>query len=166
METIFEKFTELLEKECGLYGSLLEILQTEKEALVGSRIEELQEILKVKENLLLKIRILEDQRHRSLRKIAELLELKAQDVTLKRLSNIIGEPHSSKLKNCSSKLLSIAQSIQEINNSNRSLLIHSIELVRGSMNLFMNIMPSSQVYKRNGSMYHGDESGRNLSGVF
>jgi flagellar biosynthesis/type III secretory pathway chaperone len=166
MEEILRKFIDLLEKESGIYFSLLEIMQSEKVALVESRIGELQEIIKVKENLLLKIRILDEQRHKELKGIAELLETNSQDLTLRILSEMVNEPYSSQLKDSSSKLLSVTQSIEELNNSNRSLLNHSIELVRGSLNLLTNVIPSNQIYQSNGLMFGGDGSGRNLSGVF
>ena len=166
MEGILKKLIDLIEKECTLYFSLLELLQNEKEALVGSKIEELQGVIKGKESLLLKIRILDEQRHRLLKKIGELLGDNEKELTMTRLYSLVDEPFSSELKNSSSKLLALTQSIQELNNSNRSLLVHSIELVRGSMNLLMNVMPSSHVYQRNGSIYNGEESGRNLSSMF
>ena len=166
MEGILKKLIDLIEKECTLYFSLLELLQNEKEALVGSKIEELQGVIKGKESLLLKIRILDEHRNRLLKKIGELLGDNEKELTMTRLSSLVDEPFSSKLKNSSSKLLALTQSIQELNNCNRSLLVHSIELVRGSMNLLMNAMPSSHVYQRNGSIYNGEESGRNLSSMF
>ena len=166
MEGILIKFITLIENEFSLYCTLLEIMQAEKEALVGSRIEELQERIKEKENLLLKIRILDEQRHKLLKKITNLLGDKGEGLTLTRLSELIDEPLAARLKNSSSKLLAVTQSIQELNDSNRSLLIHSIDLVKGSLNLLTNVVASNQVYQRDGLICNGEENGRNLSSVF
>jgi len=135
MELLLTKFLGLLDEEIDLYGSLLSILQKEKNAVVDSSLEKLIESSKEKENLFLKIRILEEQR-----------------------------PVILEIRNCQSSFVSLVQSIQEINLANKALLNHSLELVRGSLSLLNDLMSSNQIYYRTGKMQLNDQSGKLLSG--
>jgi flagellar biosynthesis/type III secretory pathway chaperone len=164
MDSLLNKLLGLLEEETDLYRSLLSILQKEKKAVVATRIEELNEVSKEKESLLLKIRILEEQRLRVQGRLADSLGYKPQDLTLTKLSQLVEEPHSIRLKICYSNLLTLIPSIREINHSNKSLLTHSLELVRGSLTLLSNFVASNAVYYRTGEMQIGSKSGNVLSG--
>ena len=164
MELLLNDLLGLLEGEIGLYASMLLALQKEKKAIVDSNHEELNETGREKENLFLKIRILEEQRLSVLEKLARNLGQLAQDLTLSKLSQLVQEPQSTQLVDCHSTFLSLAQSIQEINLSNKALLTHSLDLVKGSLSLLSDLLSSNPVYYRTGKMEVGDQSGRLLSG--
>jgi flagellar biosynthesis/type III secretory pathway chaperone len=164
MDLLLDKLSKFLEGETDLYRSLLSVLQNEKEAVVDSDLKRLNETSKEKENLLLKIKILGEQRLRTLESIAASFGYSPQDLTLIKLSQLVGHPYSSRLKECHSNLFSLIQSIQEINHSNRALIMNSIELVRGSLVLLNNLIGSNQVYYRTGEIQVGDQNGRVVSG--
>jgi len=159
-----EKLLDLLEEEVGLCQGLLGALQREKRAVVDSKLTQLNETSKEKENLILKIRIMEEQRRRMLEKLAESLGLPVESLTLKKISRMVEELHSNRLMACHSKLWALIQSIQEVNQSNRSLLMHSIQLVKGSLSLLDNLMASGPVYYPTGEIKTGHRSGKFLSG--
>jgi flagellar biosynthesis/type III secretory pathway chaperone len=164
MELLLNGLLGLLEGEIGLYASMLLALQKEKKAIVGANHDELNETSREKENLFLKIRILEEQRLSVLEKLARNLGQPAQDLTLNKLSKLVQEPQSTQLVDYHSTFLSLAQSIQEINLSNKALLTHSLDLVNGSLSLLSDLLSSSSVYYRTGKMEAGDQSGKLLSG--
>ena len=164
MDLLLNQLLSLLEGETDLYRSLLSVLQDEKKAVVDSEVSRLNETSKEKENLLLKIRILEEQRLRTLETLSEPLGYPPRDLTLTKLSQIVADPFSSGFKDCYSKLSSLTQSIQEINQSNRGLLIHSVELIKGSLTLLNNLKGSTPVYYRTGEIQMGDQSGKVVSG--
>lgn len=62
MEHLLDKLLESLEHATGLYQSLFRVLQNEKDAVVGLNLQQLNEACKAKDNLLLKLRILEERR--------------------------------------------------------------------------------------------------------
>jgi flagellar biosynthesis/type III secretory pathway chaperone len=66
MNDILNKFCGLLEHEANLYRQLLAVIEKEKQAVVATNLAELNEAAKVKDNLLLKLRILDEQRHHQL----------------------------------------------------------------------------------------------------
>lgn len=164
MEELLDKFLGLLTGETELYRSLLRVLQEEKKALVDSALKGLHETGREKESLILKIRILEEERVKLLNKIAASLGCPSSQLTLKELAQRVKEPFATRLTTCASTLLALLQSIQELNHTNKALLLHSLELVRGSMTLLNNVMTAHPVYFRTGKMQTGDATGKVLSG--
>ena len=164
MELLLNELLGLLGGEIGLYDSMLLALQKEKRAVVESNLDELMETNREKESLFLKIRILEEQRLTVIEKLAEDLGQSAQNLTLTKLSQLVEEPQSTQLADCHSRFLSLAQSIQEVNLSNKALLNHSLDLVRSSLTLLSDLMPSNPVYYKSGKMQAGDQSGRLVCG--
>ena len=163
MDLLFNKFLCLLEEETGFYQLLLLVVQKENGAVVDLKLKELNEAAKEKENLLLKIQILEEQRQRMLERVADSIGCPLQGLTLSKLSQLIEEPYSTRLKECNSNLLSLIQSIQEVNNSNKSLIVHSLKLVGSSLSLLDSLIAPIPVYCRTGKTQINDQSGNILS---
>jgi flagellar biosynthesis/type III secretory pathway chaperone len=164
MELLLEKLIELLESQKHLYAGLLKVLQEEKAAAVNSHLEALNRAVKEKENVLLEIRILEEQRIKMLNQVAAALGLPVGGLTLKRLAQKAPHPYAGRVTACRSSLLSLTQSIQEINNSNRRIFKRSLQLVRGSINLLGNLRAPAPVYGQTGKLGNAAAGGRVLSG--
>lgn len=164
MEHLLEKLFGLLEHATELYQSLFAVVQKEKDAVVGLNLQQLNEACKAKENLLLKLRILEEQREQLMDKLAAVLNCEPHDISLIQLSNLVKEPYAGRLRICSTKLLSLIQELQEANRQNKMLLSHSLELVQGSFNLLNNVMAANPVYYRSGDLHKSKQTGKLLSG--
>lgn len=162
LNDILNKFFGLLQHETDLYQELLTLIEKEKQAVVATNLAELNETAKVKDNLLLKIRILDEQREHLLRKLADDLEQPVQALTLAKLSQLVEAPQANRLKRLRSTFLSIIAKIQHANDRNRTLFSHSLELVRSSVNLLNNVMTSSPVYFPSGNIQHRDQTGKIL----
>jgi len=164
MHLLLNKFVGLLEQGTGIYETLLSVLQREKKAIIDSNFKDSNEAGKQKENLVLKIRILEEERLRVQERLADSLGYQPEDLTVTKLSQLVEEPYSTRLESCRSNLLALLQSIQEVNNSNKALIMHSLELVRGSLNLLGNLISDNPVYYRSGRVQMGDQTGKVLCG--
>jgi len=160
---LFNKFLCLLEEETGFYRSLLLIVQKENRAVVDLKLKELNEAVKEKKNLLLKIQILEEQRQRMLERVADSIGCQLYGLTLSKLSQLIEEPYSTLLNTCHSNLLLITQNIQEVNNSNKSLVMQSLKLVGSSLSLLDSLISPISVYCRTGKTQINDKGGQVLS---
>ena len=161
---LLNELSGLLHQETELYGALLALMDNEKQAVIATNSEKLNESTKVKENLLLKLRILDEQRFHLLRKVADLLGEPGETLNLKKLSQMVQAPHASRLERCRTRLVSLIANIQAANQRNRDLFSHSLELVKGSMNLLNNLMASSPVYYRTGDIQQRDQTGKILHG--
>lgn len=161
---VIEKFLGLLEQQTELYRLLLAVIDDEKNAVLAANLEKLNEAGKAKENLLLKLRILEEQRKHLLDKLAKHLKQPVEILTLAKLSELVGQPHAHRLAGCRSRLLELIGTIRQVNADNRDLFAHSLNLVRASVNLMNSLMSSSSVYFRTGNIHCHDHTGKILYG--
>ena len=161
---LLSKLSGILEQETDLYRALLAAIEDEKRAVIASNLVQLNETTKVKENLLLKLRILDEQRSNILRELAEALGETQESLSLRKLSQMVEAPHALRLERCRTRLISLIANIQAANHRNRDLFAHSLELVKGSMNLLNNLMASSPVYYRTGDIQHRGQTGKILHG--
>jgi len=164
MELLLDRFLELLEELTAAYRVLLSVLQKEKKTIVNSSFKETNEATKEKENILLKIRIIENERLKIQGKLADSLGYFPQELTMTKLSKLIQEPYSKRLESRCSNLSALLNSILEVNNSNKALIFHCLELVRGSLTLLGSLISSNPVYYRNGVVQLSENNGRVLSG--
>ncbi len=164
MNDFFNKFCGLLEHEADLYRELLAIIDKEKQAVVATNLAELNEAAKIKDNLLLKLRILDEQRHHQLRLLADDLKQPVEELNLSKLAGLVEAPHATRLNRLRSALETIIVKIQQANERNRALFSHSLELVKSSMNLLNNVMTSTPVYFPTGNLRHSDQTGKILHG--
>lgn len=161
---ILDKFIGLLEQQTELYRLLLTVIDAEKNAVIAANLEKLNEACKTKENLLLKLRILEEQRKHLLDKLANHFKQPSGTLTLAKLSELVGQPHAHRLADCRTMLLEIIGKIRQANEDNRDLFAHSLNLVRASVNLINSLMSSSPVYFRTGNIHCSDHTGKILHG--
>lgn len=164
MKKLMNELISIFEKQIKLHQSLLAVLMEEKTSIVESNLIELNNANGEKETLILKIKNLEDNRLNLVVKIAEALSEDSQNLTLKRLCEIIEEPHSTRLDDCRSRLILLTDNVRKSNEENKVLLTQAVELVRGSFMLLDNLMSSNSVYYRTGEIGNKGQSGRVISG--
>ncbi|UCG07305.1 MAG: flagellar protein FlgN [Desulfobacterales bacterium] len=159
---ILDTFLGLLEQQTELFQVLLTVIDDERNAVIAANLEKLNEAGKIKENLLLKLRILEEQRKHLLAKLADHLHQPVEALTLAKLSQLVAEPYAHRLAGCRSMLAELIRKIRKANEDNRDLFAHSLNLVKSSINLINNLMSSSPVYFRTGNIHRRDHTGKIL----
>ena len=164
MDLLLDQLIGLLDQETKLYQSMHTVIRKEKDAVIRSELNALNEAVEEKENLLLKLRILEEQRPQLVRRLAKILNHPPQDLTLNMVAELVDEPYAGQLKDYSANLLELLTTVQEANHRNKTLFEHSIELMRGSFNLFNELMASNTVYYRTGNIQYQNPTGKLLHG--
>jgi len=165
MEHLLKKLIELLEHATELYRSLFAVVQNEKNAVVGLDLQQLNEACKAKDNLLLKLRILEEQREQIMVRLAAEIGCSPQGLTLTQLSLHVDESYARRLVDRSRDLLALIQSLQDAMQQNKFLISHSMQLIQGSYNLLNNLLAANPLYYRSGSVQKTDQTGKLLSGA-
>ena len=127
-------------------------------------LKQLNVTCKAKDNLLLKLRILEEQRQQVMERVAAELGCSVRELTLTRLSQQVDETYARRLRDRSTDLLALIQTLQDVTQQNKSLMSHSMQLIQGSYNLLDNLMVTNPVYHRSGDMISDKHTGRLLSG--
>jgi flagellar biosynthesis/type III secretory pathway chaperone len=165
MEHLLNKLIGLLEHTTELYQSLFAVVQNEKNAVVGLDLQQLNEACKAKDNLLLKLRILEEQREQIMVRLAAEIGCSSQGLTLTQLSLLVDESYARRLVDLSRDLLALIQSLQDATQQNKFLMSHSMQLIQGSYNLLNNLMVANPLYYRSGNVQNTDQTGKLVSGA-
>ena len=164
MEHLLDKLLGSLEHATELYRSLFRVVQNEKDAVVGLNLQQLNEACKAKENLLLKLRILEEGREQLMDRVAAELDCSPQGLTLTELSQLVDEPYAHRLRDRSTDLLALIHTLQDATRQNKFLMSHSMQLIQGSYNLLNNLMAANPVYYRSGNVQNNAQTGKLLNG--
>ena len=164
MEHLLDKLLESLEHATELYQSLFQVVQNEKDAVVGLNLQQLNEACKAKDNLLLKLRILEERRVQLMNRFAAELGRSPQGLTLTELSRLVDESYAERLRERSTDLQALIHTLQDATRKNKFLMSHSLQLVQSSYNLLNNLTSANPVYYRSGNVQNNGQTGKLLSG--
>jgi hypothetical protein len=163
MENLLIELIAVLENQTKLYRSLLDNLMSEKKAVVGVKLDALNAARTQKEAILSLIHAGEEKRKDVVEKISDHLGCPFQNLTLTQLAQRVEVPFSLKLIQCAADIYSLVQDIQHENEMNKSLITHSLKLIRSSINLIVQLVTPPPVYFRTGKMYQGEICGTVLS---
>ena len=158
MEHLLDRLLESLEHAIELYQSLFRVVQNEKDAVVGLNLQQLNETCKAKDNLLLKLRILEERRVQLMDRVAAELGRSPQGLTLTELSQLVDEPYAYRLRDRSTDLMALIHALQDATQQNKFLMSHSMQLIQGSYNLLNNLMAANPVYYRSGNVQNNAQT--------
>ncbi len=162
-----ENLIEVLNGESSEYEGLLELSKQKTSCIVKADLEELQKITDEEQEWLTRLHHLEKKRVETTADIANVLN---KDVTTLKLTNLIdmlvARPAEQKqLADAVERLQSVVHEMQTINERNRELIQHSLELVEFDMNLLQSLKAAPQTANYNRGAYSaGDTMGANYRG--
>lgn len=161
---LLERFIGAVEEEAGLYARMPAVLEKEKRAVADADRSVLLRILAEKEKLITRIQSLEEQRVEMHTALAGSLGLKRERLTLRRIAGQVPEPHASRMKAAGEKLAVLIRRIQDANRTNRELIEHHLQLVKGAVTFFERVRKPHQIYHRTGELKPVKTTGRVFSG--
>jgi len=164
MDALLNQLLDLLHQESETYRSMVTVLDREKDAVVRSELTGLNAAIREKENLLLKLRMLETQRGRVVTKLADTLGYASRNLTLRMIAQRVDGLYAGRLKKCSAELEASIGALETANRRNQELVEHSLLLVRGSFNLLNDLTTSDTVYHRSGGVQNKNSTGRLVRG--
>jgi len=129
MSTV-ENVKSILNEQVGAYRILLDVLQRERESLVHFNAPEVEALSKEKDTIVLKLRLLEEERCRLIKMFASENHI-AENVSLLRLTELTGDQAFQRLR---LQLVSLLQGIVEMNEFNRVLIERSSSMIRNALN--------------------------------
>jgi hypothetical protein len=142
MKTV-ESIKKLLREQLSGYKALIELLKRERECLVDLNQKGVEELSKEKDTLTLKLRLLEEERVRLTVKFAAALANgegvtkntagiaipAAGELTLRKLGELTGDGEFLDIR---TKLRSLTQSIEELNDFNKLIIERSLNYIKKS----------------------------------
>jgi flagellar biosynthesis/type III secretory pathway chaperone len=124
-----ESIKNILHEQISGYRTLLDLLQRERECLVNLKPEGVETLSKEKDTIVLKLRLLEEERLRLTGVFARETGT-VGDVTLQKLHTITGDAAFSQLR---SQMISLIQGIAEFNEFNKILIERSANFIRRTL---------------------------------
>ena len=164
MELMINQLLRVLERESELYRSMLTVIEQESKGAVRSDLNALAKAGEEKQNILEKLRSIEEQRIRLVREMADALGYSPQDFTLTMISQLVGEPLAGRLSQAGTDLATVLNTVKDANHRNKQLFEHSLELLRGSFNLLSELTRSDMVYYRTGNIQRTYQTGKCVNG--
>jgi len=122
----------ILQEQIKTYRVFRDLLSRERSCLVNIDSEKIDEISKVKDTVIMKLRLLEEERQRLVKQYAEDNGFET-DMNLDKLGNLSGNSTYHELR---SQLLSLLQNIEELNRINSILINRSLNHIKTSVNFF------------------------------
>jgi len=122
----------ILLEQINAYKMLLDLLKSERVCLVDFDAEKVEAISKEKDTVVMRLRLLEEERVRLLKKYAEEKGL-SSDINLDEMAKYTGDSNFSELRN---QMLSLLQNIEEMNKFNNVLIDRSIKYIRTTTSFF------------------------------
>ena len=122
----------ILKEQVNTYKMLLDLLKDERKCLVDINAERIEDISKEKDTVIMRLRLLEEERQRLLTEFNNDNDIES-DITLAELGKLTGNSQIPELR---SQLISLLQSIEEMNRFNTVLIDRSLHHVRTSSGFF------------------------------
>lgn len=148
----------ILKRETNHYKKLFSLLKKEQDAIVKGEINSIVEAIKQKETITLELRIMEEARLALISKISNSLRISTDNLTIGKIIEVSETEQSENLKKIKEELCRMLDMIQKINQKNAVLLEHSIEHIKGMMNLFSKVISTNKTYQNTGQLSTGNNS--------
>jgi flagellar biosynthesis/type III secretory pathway chaperone len=160
--SLFTALIEVLKKELLIYQELKNIIIQEKKILFKPSLEELNQNNSLKENIILKARMLEEVRTNILKKIGRIFDIKVNAVKLSHLAGYACKQQREELNEIRESLALISQEINALNAANKDLLEASVTNIKSSLDFISSIMSAGSVYLECGKMKSTNHNGTYL----
>jgi len=139
--SLMETLIDILNKESSEYETLLELSMKKTSVIVAGDLDNLQKITDEEQIVVSRINNLEKSRIENINDIANVLN---KDVKALKLANLIDMLEArpierQKLAEVHDRLQSAVRRMQMVNNQNRELINHALEMVEFDMNLIQSM---------------------------
>jgi len=125
----------ILTEQVGGYRILLDLLQRERATLLRFDPRAMESLSKEKDTIVMKLRLLEEERVRLVRAFTEEHGI-ADKAAFSKLAETAGDDSFQRLR---LQLISLLQSIMELNGFNRVLIVRSSLVVKNALNFLGSI---------------------------
>ena len=158
-----ERLIGLLTQETELYRSMQAVIDREKDAVIRSDLNALQETAIEKAEILNDLQNTEEKRRQLVADLADDLGCDAPGLTLTGISEQVDEPYAGNLRQVSEAFSSVLGQVQADNQRNKQIFEHSLEILRGSLNLLNEGLTPNTVYYRTGDIQSSKKTGKCVS---
>jgi len=131
-----EALINILKEQVRSYEQFLDLLKRERKSLINIMPGEIEEIAKEKDTMLMRLKLLEEERQRLVDKFRQEREID-REVNLQDIAKITGKHLFASLR---ADLLAILRAVEEMNRFNSVLIERSINFLRSTTKFFDSFM--------------------------
>lgn len=141
---------ETLKLEVKVYRSLLDVVRKEKEILISTDLDDLNENNRTKESLLIRLKSLESQRINLATSVCKSLGIDSEDPRLLEIAKYVNEGDADNLRNLHSVLELLLKRVHELNQQNEKLVQSALTSITGALKAIKNTLDENPTYKKKG----------------
>ena len=158
-----ENLISVLEQECTEYEELLGLSQKKTPIIVTGDLQALEQITDEEQKVVGRITHLENQRTQVIKDIANVMNKDVESLKLTELIRLMESrpEESGKLAQLHDRLKTVLGNMQRVNEQNRDLIAHSLEMVEFDINLLHSMKAAPETANYNKGAY----SAGNVMGV-
>ncbi|MFO7296078.1 MAG: flagellar protein FlgN [Clostridia bacterium] len=145
-----QKFVDILERECQLYGTLLELSKKKVQVIVDNNIAELEKMVEMEEQLIFELKSLEDEREDLVSDFAQRNGISSKEVTVSYLVSQAEGQVKEKLKQLQERLYGIIEEQKQINQLNERLIKNNLDFINFSIGLITGRNQTGGIYSKTG----------------
>jgi flagellar biosynthesis/type III secretory pathway chaperone len=146
-----------------IYRSLLDVVRKEKDILVESRLDELNDNNRTKDTLLVRIRSLENGRTKLARDLASMTSSDVDQPRLLEIAANLPKEQGDRLRNMHSVLDLLVRRVSEVNKTNEELVQSALRSITGAMEAIKDGLAPQKTYGQKGSINAKPEGGALVS---
>lgn len=160
MASLMENLIEVLQQECVEYNGLLELSGRKTPVIVAGDLDNLQKITDEEQEWVGRIAHLEKKRTEVTADIANVLNKDVKTMKLNDLVQMLSArpAEQKKLSDACDGLKDVVHQVQAVNERNRELIQHSLEMVEFDMNLLQSMRTAPQTANYNREAYSAGET--------
>lgn len=145
-----QQITDILERECELYGVLLDLSRKKTQVIVDAQISELEKLVEAEQRLIFELGNLEDKREEWVARFAQQEGMEPKDVTISYIVSRAEGELKDRIKQLHEKLYGIIEAQKQVNQINERLIRNNLEFIDFSLGFITGREQSGGIYKKTG----------------
>ncbi len=159
-EKSYQQLTLCLDDIIKVYSLLIENLHNEREILISTDIEKLNESNQTKETILMKLATLENIRIKLARELAQTIGANFEAPRLLEIAAKLPPGFGTKLRDQHSVLDLQVRRVNEINRDNEDLVHSALTHVQGAMDAIRDAVVDKTTYRKDSSIKKNAQAGK------
>ena len=144
MAGLISDLVDVLNEQTQCYNDLILLSEQKKDAIIKNDINAVQSVNGSESTAIGKSQRIEKKRMELVKDIAEVLNTKEEELTLRKLLGLIeGQPEYDSLQKAREDIRKVVHELKELNERNKVLLNNSLEYIDFSLNVMRSSMDSS-----------------------
>jgi len=150
MTNTIEKIVENLEKEKNVYCDILELSRKKTEIIRQGKVEELDNIIKAEQSLVMLAGGLRGEREKLSGMIASQMKMDIKELTLSQLMEWVDEPLKGRMKSLQQEFIAVLNEQKQLNDLNQRLIQINLDYIDFTLDLLNGEPQSSELYQQKG----------------